>query len=235
MRLDLQGISRGLALALTLATTPAARAEVVAGAGDPVVVSLARLLSVGPGWTLRSGGGELVIERRQPVWVLAQNLINAQASLESEAQREARIKRYGRQIKPRMIYRTERRWSAGRVKAARAQNARLGARLEALGAKHRVAHLLTAALRRKNSDPALGATAAERARLATYRADRARLEARRVRLPDFHTTAWSLFFVRHEGWSDGQHLVHPAAASEECYRLDQLVRDRLLPVEGARP
>jgi hypothetical protein len=36
------------------------------------------------------------------------------------------------------------------------------------------------------------------------------------------------------GFSDAHHLVHPPAAARECYRLDQQIRARLLPIEGAR-
>jgi hypothetical protein len=222
-----------LTLPLLIALPQQAQGEIFAGSGDPVIVGTTKLLGGKPGWSLISRGGELVYQRNQPVWVLSTNLINAPATRESATARGARIKKHGRKVKPRIVYKMEPRWSAARVAQARRANAALGHRIAALGRKHRVERLLAAALRRKNSDPALGATPAQRARLAAYRTDRKRLEARRIKLPDYHTTSWSLTFVRRTGFSDAYHLVHPPAAAQECYRIDRLIKARLLSVEGA--
>jgi hypothetical protein len=198
-------------------------------AEDAVLARVRKLLDAG--WTLRVERGELAIERTRPVWVLAQNLTSAPASKESELERAERIQRHGRQVRPRLVYRTEPRWTARRLDDCRVWNRMIHARIAALASRHRVDHLLDAAARRKNPDPALGASPEERARLATYKVERARLEARLVRLPDFHTASSSLFLLRREGWSDGQHLVHPFAAVEECYRLERKLRQALIAVE----
>ncbi len=198
-------------------------------AEDAVLARVRKLLD--SGWTLRVEPGVLSIERASPVWVLAQNLTSAPVSKESELEREERIKRHGRQVRPRLVFRSEPRWTARRIADARVWNRMIDARIAALAFKHRVDHLLDAAARRKNPDPALGASAEERTRLAAYQVERARLEARRVRLPDHHTTSSSLFLLRRDGWSDASHLVHPFAAVEECYRLERKLRAALIPVE----
>lgn len=212
-----------LAGALTCLLGSEGRAE------DAVLARVRKLLDAG--WMLRVERGELSIERTRPVWVLAQNLTSAPVSKESELERAERIQRRGRQVRPRLVFRSEPRWTARRIGDARVWNRMIHARIAALAHRHRVDHLLDAAARRKNPDPSLGASPEERARLAAYQSERARLEARLTRLPDFHTASSSLFLLRREGWSDGQHLVHPFAVVAECYRLERRVRETLLPVE----
>jgi hypothetical protein len=218
-----------LVLALFLLAPSVAIAPPGPGGNDTVLARLHPLLRTGPGWTMTLLPGSLILERSAPVWVLDGNRINAPVSLESAAARTARIRRHGRQVKPRLVFRLEPRWTTAQVAAARRTNEGVAKLLEALPAKHGVAHRVAAARARKPG-LGLGGTPAEQGRVAAYEAERKSLVARLVKLPEHHSQQYSLFFDRHEGWDDAFHLVDPPDAATECYRFEQQVRAALLPL-----
>ncbi|MCK5796370.1 MAG: hypothetical protein KAI47_04250 [Deltaproteobacteria bacterium] len=221
-----------LAISAPLATFSAiASAQPVGDLGDPIIARTMKLLHVGPGWTLTVKGSELIYERQKAMWVLRTNRCCAPCTRESAQARATRIKKHGRKLKPRIVFKMAPRWSASRITKVRRNNAALAKRIAALAQKHHVDRLLRKAHRRKNSDPAHWATAAERPRLAAYNAKRRPLQARIIKIPDYHTTHHSLFFLRHLGFSDTFHEVHPPKAKQECYRLDSLIRSILIPIK----
>ena len=113
--------------------------------------------------------------------------------------------------------------------AAQRVNEAVAKLLRALPAKHGIAHLVAAAVARKPG-LGLGGTPAEQGRVAAYDAERKRIVARLVKLPEHHSQRYSLFFDRHEGWSDAYHMVDPPDAAAESYRFEQQVRAALLPL-----
>lgn len=184
------------------------------------------------GWRVLAEEDRVVIERVDLVWVLAENRINAPPDDDSAAATAARVMKYGRQMRSRIVYRAEEGWSPQRVRSTREDNARVHEKLGALADVHRVRHLVDAATRRKHSDPRAGATAEELPRIDLYLHERAQLEAKVHLLPAFLGERYALFGPEYEGWSDQFHLVYPPAAAEESYRVDLEVRS-LLAATGA--
>jgi hypothetical protein len=204
----------------------AARAS-AAAPRDEVLEKMKRALPAG--WRALVEGERLVLERQQPVLALPDNKISAPVSTETAAQRAERFRRHGKSVRPRVIFRIAPRWSAAKLAAARRANEAADREQRELATKHKVEALLAAALRRKPGLPVTGANAEEKRRLAAYLAAKAELDKRRQQLPDHHTTRWSLFFERREGWSDAFTSVHPAEAAQECYRVEREARALLAP------
>ena len=87
---------------------------------------LARLESALPaGWTMVVRDDSIAIERREKVWVLWENRINAPLSRETDEERSARIRKLGQPTTCRIVFRAEERWTPERVAKARAANAAL--------------------------------------------------------------------------------------------------------------
>ncbi len=193
-------------------------------AADPV---LARL-PLPAGWRVLRQGDQLVFERTTPVWVLPENRISAPVSTETAAERSARIRKHGKLVRPRFAFRLEPRWSAARLARVTRENAAVSRSLAALGRKHGITPLLDQVAHSKNPDPLrLARTPDEERRVRAYLAERRALEAKLQPLPELASARFSLFPAGHEGWSDATHLVDPPAAAEECYRVEQALRDAI--------
>jgi hypothetical protein len=206
------------------------------GAPLPADVASDRVLArlpVPAGWRLLRRGDQLVFERTAPVWVLPENRISAAASTETAAERSARIRTHGKQARPRFSFRLEPRWSAARDARVRRENIAVGRRLAALGSKHSIQRLLDQVAHSKNPDPLrLARTPDEERRIRAYLAERSALEAKLQPIPELSSGRFSLFPAGHEGWSDAYNVVDPPAAAEECYRVEQAIRDA---IKAARP
>jgi len=179
------------------------------------------------GWRVYSQQDRVIIERDDLVWVLSENRISAPAMTESDAERVARIQRHGTRVHPRIVYRAEAGWTADTLRAAREHNEKVYREIFALPDRHGVRRLVEATRSRKNPDPKIGATPDELPRVEAYLKERAELEKRVRPLPRYLTERYALFGPDYEGWSDAYHIVHPYPVAEECYRLDDKLRELL--------
>lgn len=69
---------------------------------DPILTGALALIP--PGWENRIEGDRLIIERAEPAWIFLENKINAPFLRETPEERAARIKTYGKLMKPRLVY-----------------------------------------------------------------------------------------------------------------------------------
>jgi hypothetical protein len=124
------------------------------------------------GWSLLATSSELVIRHDQPCYVTGVHHENAPA-----AEARSAAPAGGPLVTIELRYRLEPRWTAPQVAAAEATNRQIGGELRALAARYRIDAIRTSKGR------LLPASADEKARLDAYEAGRARLTARRVKLP----------------------------------------------------
>lgn len=186
---------------------------------------LSRLLAALPGgWTVSFASKQLRIQRTKPVWCLMHNRLNAAVNLETPARMAATIKKHGRLVRPQIIFPSAPRWSRKRLARARANNDAIYRKIDGLGAKYKVEHLLRRAIRKKGPLIAMGSNPDESKRIEAYQKEKHKLEKGLVRVPLYNTSTLSLFSPRREGFSDELHLVHPEKASQECYKVDVIAR-----------
>lgn len=193
---------------------------------------LARLKDALPaGWTITMGkGSTMALERTERAWVLFENRINAPVSRESPQERSERIRRRGRSVACRFVFRCEHRWSAEKARAAREKNAALDREIAGLPAKHGIARLRDAGLSRKGEDLYTPTNSDEEKGIASWRRERDELRAKRKPLPDFSSERASLFLESREGMEDDLRIVDPPAASEEMMAIERSMLE-LLPVD----
>jgi hypothetical protein len=179
-----------------------------------------------PGWTISVERNRLVIARKDPVWVLLENRINAPGfPLESAADLDARIRKNGQQGTCRLVFRLEERWTKARWSEARLKNEGIEAAIAALPAKYGIVHLYDSALSRKGEPTYVGRSEEEKAKIAAYLKERQALQETLLPLPIYESTKWSLFFLEAEGREDEMHLVSPISASRELYGIEALLGD----------
>jgi len=176
-------------------------------------------LALPGGWSLALGRDTLTIERREPVWVLAENRINAPMSRETADERSRRIRAHGTSCACRLVYRLEERWTGEQLADARAANAGIDRAVAALHAESP-----DVSPSRKGDGFYVTQNAGDGGRVQAFMRERDALLARRRRLPDLHSERHSLFLVSREGVEDEMHLVDPPAASRELAEVERLAR-----------
>ncbi len=179
---------------------------------DRTLDALSRALP--DGWSLTQAGDTLTIERREPVWVLVENRINAPVTRETGDERSKRIRAHGRPGACRLAWRIEERWSAAKLADARAANAEIDRTVAALYAR-----FPDVSPSRKGDDFFKTQNADDEKRVQAFVRERDDLLARRRHPPDLHSERHSLFLVSREGADDEMHSVDPPGALAEAERV----------------
>jgi hypothetical protein len=179
---------------------------------DRLLDTLSRTLP--EGWSLVLTGDTLTIARREPVWVLSENRINAPMSRETADERSRRIRAHGERSACRLVYRLDERWTDGQLADVRAANAEIDSSVAAL-----YAAFPNVSTSRKGDDSFKTQNADDERRVQAFMKQRDALLARRRPLPDLHSERHSLFLVAREGGEDGMHFVDPPDALAAAERV----------------
>ncbi len=124
--------------------------------------------------------------------------------------------------------RLEKKWSAARLDAARKQNQEIRKKVAALVNKHGLG-----AVFRLNSKLAPEAVAERQglgAAFLRYEAERNQLERGLIRLPEYESTLYSVWFVSSQGDNDEFSLVHPYAVSMQNHAIRSSLKVLLIEV-----
>lgn len=179
---------------------------------DRAIDDLKRTLPAG--WTLAHSRGELVIRRTATVKVAGRHLPNEPHYTNIPAKAPARAV----EIQLALRYRTEPAWTAARFAEAREKNKRIGDQIRAARIRHRVDEI------QKSKGRPLPTTDDERARLAAFEAESAKLTRSII---DFPCTlgAFSVFDDR-DTYAQLDLMVEPQLAMREAYAVVELVKRR---------
>ncbi|MBU1536637.1 hypothetical protein KKF84_15025, partial [Myxococcota bacterium] len=163
------------------------------------------------------------------VWVLFQNMINAPATTETMARRNARIRKHGKKMHSALVFRLEKRWSPKKLSMARQKNRLIQKKSAALIAKHGLTAIFY-------GNSKLGPEAlAERKGLgkafARYQKERRALIRSIVSLPQFHSQHYSLWLIGTTGASGQFALIYPHAVSAQNYAIRNLLPKILTPAK----
>ena len=82
---------------------------------------------LGPLWSIRAVGSELILRYEGEVWLLEENRINALVGRESPAERDTRIRAYGKRIQPEIRFHFKRAGTFSALKKAAEGGRALGA------------------------------------------------------------------------------------------------------------
>ncbi|MGV8121654.1 MAG: hypothetical protein AB2L14_17985 [Candidatus Xenobiia bacterium LiM19] len=180
--------------------------------------------SLPAGWVMYTEGDRLIIKRREPVWILTENRINAPVSSESSNERDDRIRKKGSKSDARLVFRMEKAWTPEKLRCAAITNETVKADLKALPGRLGVEKLMDESLSRKGEAVYKGRTDDEKKRIAAFYKERENIEKKLVKLPDYTSKQYSLFILLKEGAEDDFHRVFPGQASEEIYTVESLLR-----------
>jgi hypothetical protein len=176
-------------------------------------------------WSLRSEDNRIIFERSGETWVLFENQVNAPMSLESDAERSARIKKFGVKTVTRLVYRFEEKWPLQKREQTEKANSAIASEISGLMQKYNITHLYDEMLSAKGDEFFRQGTPEEEKRIAEYKERKAELEKRIAALPAFTTEKYSFFFIEGSGYSDSFHFAYPFTATTEAYAVLDLLKN----------
>jgi len=180
-----------------------------AARADPAFDRLESALPAG--WSLLATSSELVIRHDQPCYVTGMHRENAPAAEATAAVPGGPL------VTIELRYRLEPRWTAPQIAAAEVTNRQIDGELRALAAKYRID-----AIRTSKGRP-VPASADEKARLDAYEAARARLTARRVKLPRC-TLGDASVFDGEDTFAQLTLQVDPPEVMTQAHRIVELMK-----------
>ena len=181
-----------------------------AARADPAFDRLESALPAG--WSLLATSSELVIRHDQPCYVTGMHRENARDVPATPA-----VPAGGPLVTIELRYRLEPRWTAPQIAAAEVTNRQIDGELRALAAKYRID-----AIRTSKGRP-VPASADEKARLDAYEAARARLTARRVKLPRC-TLGDASVFDGEDTFAQLTLQVDPPEVMTQAHRIVELMK-----------
>jgi hypothetical protein len=181
-----------------------------------------------PGWELSIEHDILKISRKESVIALFENMINAPVRTESETALENRIKTTGKSIACYMEFFLETKWFPEKKVKIEAHNAALAAQISSLPKKYKIQNL-------KHFDSKTGIVyqtenEEQRKSVEEYENERNQLEKQFIKIPDYISEHYCLYFLKQQGIGDEYTLVSPQSATQEAYSIRSIMRD-LMGVE----
>ena len=190
---------------------------------DTVLLKIKELIP--QNWKLLISKNEIIFEREGFVWALFENKINAPVDRETDKEKTARIKKYGKKIKTKLVYKYEERWSIDKIKLVKEHNQKIYKKISILMDKYKIRHLFDNFASSKGGEYFKQGTPDENKRIEEYHKDKLFLENRIVGLPEYNTDKLSLFNHSGSGYNDMYTTVYPFEATMEAFKIINLVSE----------
>ena len=176
-------------------------------------------------WTADFRSDTMTISRKETVYSLFENQINAPINNLTGKELEEKIIKYGKVITPFFEFLIVPRFSDREIKAALKMNQIIQTATQSLPKKHNIAHI---AVHRKGITYYSPKTDDEKKAVEAYESELADLQKKIIPLPDFHAELFSLFLLKQIGIADEYTLIHPESATGEMWKIKNEVIARIL-------
>jgi hypothetical protein len=181
--------------------------------------------AVPAGWAITNKRQQLIIERKEPVWILTENKINAPLKSETNNEKISRIKKYGHLSKSKLIFRVENNWPPAKIIKEKQKNQSIRNEISGLLKKYNIAHLLNKNLSVKGREYFNQASPEEEKRIQDYQKKKAELEKKIISLPDYQLGKYSLFLISQNGQEDEFHTIYPERAQLEIFFIKNKLKE----------
>ncbi len=182
-------------------------------------------MNLSPGWDMKIEEGDLIFSSQKDVWVLQENNINAPISLETFEEKENRIKKFGKKMKPMLKYKLEKKWTQEEITAAEKKNDQIYEKIDALPDKYDIRHLFNKFASSKFATELVGETPEENERIEKYNKEKEELEKQLITIPELFSENYSITFSDAVGWTYEYSTVAPEEISAEVWGIWHSVND----------
>lgn len=176
------------------------------------------------GWVMNIENNKMVVERKDSILSFKTYRFNSPLIKMTKPEREEYIKKEGRSCKSRIVYRIEPIWDANKIIEANNNNETLYAKLKQLPEKHKLSELKK--MGGRNSEAVYQPrNENDKKNIKAYEDEKKELESKIIKLPNFSTKNYSVFFISREGYDDDYHFVYPEQTSIELFTIENLFRE----------
>lgn len=178
-------------------------------------------------WSINFDGAtkRLSIKRAEKAWVVFENKINADMSLEER--RAFDYTKQGKETVCQIILRAEDRWTREQEGEAKIEQEGIYNQINRLPKDFNIVHLLDKFLSSKGEDIFIGRTTAEKKRITDYQTKKAQLESQLPHFPDYTSEKYSLFLEGDSCKEDEFQSIYPKEAAVEIFEVHQLLQKTL--------
>lgn len=169
----------------------------------------------------------LNIKRKNKSYVLSENRINAPA--EPPEKRIKRIKENGELVNNGFEFYSENKWDKEKLKEVKQQNKRILKTIDNLRKKYGI-EKLEFKTPKGNYIPVPNLTEKQKERFEKFKEKKQKLLENIIKLPDYNSANYSLFLKTKIGMQDSFTLVYPEKASEEMYKVEELIKKNLVDI-----
>ncbi|MEI7597505.1 MAG: hypothetical protein WCK02_17285 [Bacteroidota bacterium] len=175
-------------------------------------------------WVMSIENNIMIVERLDSVKIVMGNRFDSPLSKMPKPEREGLIKSQGYSAKSRIIYRIDSLWDINKIIEAKSNNDAIYAKYRELPEKHKIADLKKMGGRNSKAvyQPR---NEADIKNIKAYEEEKTALENKLIKLPNFSTKNYSVFFISHEGFDDDNHFVFPEQASIDLFSIENLFRE----------
>jgi len=175
-------------------------------------------------WIMYKLNGELIIERKDSIWVMFENKINAPLNIMNKEERIKQIKTSGKKVKASIVFVIEKKWTKSKVLKSRKNNLTIVDSIFKLPSKYNIEHLINIPYK-DDSFIGIKCTNEEKKRISQYLKEKKNWENSKIRIPDYNTENFSLFLKIIIGKEDEYHSIYPEEVSEEIYKIQKNFED----------
>lgn len=169
---------------------------------------------------------KITIKRKEAVWILFENKINAPMNMETEEEWVDRIKNSGKKTLSQLVYLIQEKWSDDKADDVKDKNSAIEKQIIELPIKHKISHLLNKFSSRKFETFYSATTEEDKTRIENYHYEKKKLKTEFIKYPDFHFGRYSFFLIEKTGATDDFHTVYPRTASVEMMRIEKILRNQ---------
>jgi hypothetical protein len=181
---------------------------------DSILILLGK--SLPENWELKVYHDTLLIIRKNPVYCLFKNQINAPINTLSQKEQEERIKKYGMLINSRFVFLIVPVFSEKEMKTIHNINNDITEQTGLLPKKYQIEHL---AIKTKIGTIYRGKSQDDEKAVTAYEKEKDDFLKKQIMLPDYHTELFSLYIIKEEGMNDEYSLIFPSSASAEMWKV----------------
>lgn len=198
-------------------TTPA-KSDSIWFKGDSILNLIVSKLPAG--WGVKNDSNKLVFTRKDSIWKLDENRGNMKGL--SKEQIHQRIKENGTKTNCYIIFSFEPKWTLDDMLMASYNNTLYGEEINKLSEKYSISQYEDKENSTRFHKVYKAKDAKEQKIINAYNKEKKSLTSQLKKIPDYHTSKFSIFLNEMHGYNDNEILIFPDEASQELFKVKNL-------------
>jgi hypothetical protein len=172
------------------------------------------------GWIVSADSNRISFQYKDSVWILNEN----RASLNNltKEQLSARVKEKGKRSTCYLIFSYEPKWSFNKIQDIKIKNSFYREDLNKLAQKYEISRLEDKSQSSRFHKVYKAGNISDQKILDAYMKEKEGIEKKIIKLPDYHSSKYSLFLREMKGYNDNETIILPQEASLYLFTIKNM-------------